>query len=253
MDFVNEGKLEKERERKQAEWERVRKAEDPIEAPAEVFDNRTLYDKLKEQHEIKKGEHDSTHSLKNMVRGLDCDELEFLDDVHRAKRNREKELALEEKKELDEVKKALCKEQKFVDQPKLTDLPNKKTVIPTHKKENKQSALLANAVKRKHSAITSASLKTNEEISILLVNNELNEMDEVNQSKVVKRVQESKSKSQIVVGILPGIGDYDSDSSSNSSSDDDEEEKAIIDNDLFNKGVNKGDRSVASKLVASDQ
>ena len=30
MDFVKEGKLEAEQKRKQAEWERVRKEEDPI-------------------------------------------------------------------------------------------------------------------------------------------------------------------------------------------------------------------------------
>jgi len=30
MDFVKEGKLEQEQARKQAEWERVRKADDPI-------------------------------------------------------------------------------------------------------------------------------------------------------------------------------------------------------------------------------
>ena len=52
--FVTEDKIEEERKRRQAEWERVRKPSDPIEAPADTFDNRTLYDKLKEQHEIKK-------------------------------------------------------------------------------------------------------------------------------------------------------------------------------------------------------
>ena len=30
MDFVKEGKLEEEKKRKQAEWERVRSKEDPI-------------------------------------------------------------------------------------------------------------------------------------------------------------------------------------------------------------------------------
>ncbi len=30
MDFVKEGKLEQEQARRQAEWERVRKADDPI-------------------------------------------------------------------------------------------------------------------------------------------------------------------------------------------------------------------------------
>jgi hypothetical protein len=34
-----------------------------VEAPPEVFDNRTLYDKLKEQHEIKKKEFEETYSL----------------------------------------------------------------------------------------------------------------------------------------------------------------------------------------------
>ena len=85
MDFVNEGKLDEERKRRQAEWERVRKPEDPIgvdliyydlsfeqhhwwlyliiEAPAEVFDGRSLYDRLKEQHEIKKKEFEGTFAL----------------------------------------------------------------------------------------------------------------------------------------------------------------------------------------------
>jgi len=30
MDFVNEGKFEEEQKRRQAEWERVRKPEDPV-------------------------------------------------------------------------------------------------------------------------------------------------------------------------------------------------------------------------------
>lgn len=34
-----------------------------LEAPAEVFDNRTLYDKLKEQHEIKKAEYEDQYSI----------------------------------------------------------------------------------------------------------------------------------------------------------------------------------------------
>jgi hypothetical protein len=33
------------------------------EAPPEVFDNRTLYDRLKEQHEIKKAEFENEHSI----------------------------------------------------------------------------------------------------------------------------------------------------------------------------------------------
>ncbi len=83
MDFVKEGKVDEENKKRQAEWERVRKKEDPIgnlidfkllfnyiktifnylEAPPEVFDNRSLYEKLKEQHEIKKKEFEDKHAL----------------------------------------------------------------------------------------------------------------------------------------------------------------------------------------------
>lgn len=61
--FVAEGKLEEEHKRRQAEWERVRKPSDPIEAPAEMFDNRTLYDRLKEQHEFKKKQFEDQFAL----------------------------------------------------------------------------------------------------------------------------------------------------------------------------------------------
>ena len=64
--FVGEGKVDEENKRRQAEWERVRKPSDPVEAPAEVFDNRTLYDKLKEQHEIKKKSFEDQYAMSNM-------------------------------------------------------------------------------------------------------------------------------------------------------------------------------------------
>ena len=41
---------------------------DKTEAPPEVFDNRTLYEKLKEQHEIKKQEFESQHALSECKR-----------------------------------------------------------------------------------------------------------------------------------------------------------------------------------------
>jgi hypothetical protein len=61
--FVTEGKLDEERKRRQVEWERVRKPNDPIDAPAEVFDNRTLYDRLKEQNEIKRKQFEEQFAL----------------------------------------------------------------------------------------------------------------------------------------------------------------------------------------------
>ena len=97
-----------------------------VEAPPEVFDNRTLYDKLKEQHEIKKKEFEETYSLsqiktinnlkssiisyndidliENQVRGVDSDEVQFLNEIDRARLEKEREIRLQERKELEEVK-----------------------------------------------------------------------------------------------------------------------------------------------------
>ncbi len=65
--FVSEGEVDEDNKRRQAEWERVRKPSDPIEAPAEVFDNRTLYDKLKEQHEIKKKSFEDQYAISELL------------------------------------------------------------------------------------------------------------------------------------------------------------------------------------------
>jgi hypothetical protein len=70
--FLSEEQIEIDRQRRQADWERVRSAQDPIgmehfsfpinlllcfvEAPAEAFDTRSLYEKLKVQHDSKKKE-----------------------------------------------------------------------------------------------------------------------------------------------------------------------------------------------------
>jgi hypothetical protein len=63
MNFVTEDSIEEERKKRQAEWEKVRKPSDPIEAPTDNSDNRTLYEKLKEQHEIKKRDFEDQFAL----------------------------------------------------------------------------------------------------------------------------------------------------------------------------------------------
>lgn len=76
----------------------------------------------------------------------------------------------------------------------------------------------------------------------------------VTEDEDVKRKKQETTKSQIVVGVLPGIGNYDSDSSSNSENDsDDEAENSIINNNslndvLFNKG-SSASKSAAGKLA----
>ena len=72
-----------------------------------------------------------------------------MNDVDRARRAKEREQYLEERKEIEEVKKALTMDSvKVVAAETLKSVP-KPVSIPSHKKENKQAGLLANAIKRK--------------------------------------------------------------------------------------------------------
>lgn len=277
MDFVKEGKLDEERKRRQAEWERVRSKEDPVEAPAEVFDNRTLYDKLKEQNDIKKKEFEDQYSLKNQVRGVDGDEVHFLNECDRVRLQREKEIRMEERKELEQVKKAAQ-----IASP--DSVPKIVVTLPTNKKENKQAELLAHAIKRKSSQPGSASStliklantsfekitsdstrKTSSKLHLNKENesssdgsSESGSGDESDTRGRKKLKEEPKSTaavsvraSQIVAGILPGLGDYDSDSSSvseNSTDDDhDENEGSLNTHALLNR--KSSDISAAAKLT----
>ncbi len=88
-------------------------------------------------------------TTEHYIRGIDNDEYEFLNDVDRARRAKERQQYLEEKKEIEEVKKALTMESvKAPETSRVKSLP-KPVNIPIHKKENKQAGLLANAIKRK--------------------------------------------------------------------------------------------------------
>ena len=51
--FVTEADLEEARKNRQAEWERVRKPDDPEEAPEETYDHRSLFERLEEHKRVK--------------------------------------------------------------------------------------------------------------------------------------------------------------------------------------------------------
>ena len=56
--FVSEAELDERRKRRQEEWEKVRKPEDPEECPEEVYDPRSLYERLQEQKDRKQQEYE---------------------------------------------------------------------------------------------------------------------------------------------------------------------------------------------------
>ncbi|XP_059569647.1 PSME3-interacting protein isoform X2 [Alligator mississippiensis] len=182
--FVSESELDERRKRRQEEWEKVRKPEDPEE---------------------------------NMVRGLDEDETNFLDEVSRQQELIEKQRREEELKELNEYRSTLTKVGVSADPKKEAE---KK--LPMKSVENKnrfsQAKLLAGAVKHRSSeggnSVKRLKLDTDH--------------DDKNQEKpsCVPLGSSSMSGSSVhcpsaavCIGILPGLGAYSGSSDSESSSD----------------------------------
>ena len=148
--FVSEAELDERRKRRQEEWEKVRKPEDPEECPEEVYDPRSLYERLQEQKDRKQQEYEEQFKFKNMVRGLDEDETNFLDEVSRQQELIEKQRREEELKELKEHRSNLHKVGISSENKKEVE---KKAVKPTETKNKfSQAKLLAGAVKHKRSA-----------------------------------------------------------------------------------------------------
>ncbi|XP_009979342.1 PREDICTED: protein FAM192A isoform X2 [Tauraco erythrolophus] len=215
--FVSEAELEERRKRRQEEWEKVRKPEDPKECPEEAYDPRSLYERLQEQREKKQQEFEEQFKFKNMVRGLDEDETHFLDEVSRQQELLEKQRREEELKELNEYRSTLTKVGVSMDPKKETE---KKLPMKSVENKNKfsQAKLLAGAVKHRSSdggnSVKRLKLDTDH--------------DEKSQEKPSCVPLGSSSvggstvhcpSAAVCIGILPGLGAYSGSSDSESSSD----------------------------------
>ncbi|XP_076659375.1 PSME3-interacting protein isoform X2 [Halictus rubicundus] len=106
--FISEAEIAEQRRTRQQEWERVRTADQPLEVPEEPCDPRSLYERLQEQKNKRDAEYEEAHKLKNMIKGLDDDEVEFLDLVDRTKLEEERKKNLEEEKEIRDFKAAVA-------------------------------------------------------------------------------------------------------------------------------------------------
>ncbi|XP_056015241.1 PSME3-interacting protein-like [Ostrea edulis] len=102
--FVSQDTLDEKRKKRQEEWEEKRGPEDPIECPEEVVDNRSLYERLQEQKNKKDQEYEDQFALKNSVKGLQEEEVAFLDQVSDQQIAIEKARSSEEAKIIRELK-----------------------------------------------------------------------------------------------------------------------------------------------------
>ncbi|XP_041123861.1 PSME3-interacting protein-like isoform X3 [Polyodon spathula] len=212
--FESETEIEEKRKKRQEEWEKVRKPEDPEECPEEVYDPRSLFDRLQEQKDKKQQEYEEQFKFKNMVKCLDEDETNFLDEVSRQQMLVEKQRRDEDLKELNEYRSTLSK---LTANTETRKEPEKKAVIKPVENKNtfSQAKLLAGAVKRR-SSDTSDSVKKQKL--------EIKEDSSHRGSEAVGRFSGAGSvvhhpSVAVCVGILPGLGAYSGSSDSDSSTD----------------------------------
>ncbi|XP_078339062.1 PSME3-interacting protein-like [Crassostrea virginica] len=210
MRFVSQDSLDEKRKQRQEEWEQKRKPEDPLECPEEVVDNRSLYERLQEQKNKKDEEYQEQFALKNSVKGLQEDEVAFLDHVS------DQQIAIEKARNTEEAR--VIRELKEANVHKIPDTKQKEEKKPVKQQigasQNKKSqqALLAGVVKRK-SAV---------------------QIEDTKKRKLSSEAQQTSSNAQgsqtaTIIGILPGLGAYNNDTSdSETTSSESEEDTKIV-------------------------
>lgn len=102
---MSENTLEEARQKRQEEWEKVRKPDQPKEAPEEEYDSRSLFERLEANRKSKQAEWDAEHDIKKVARGIDDDEADFLSKVDDIKSKFDLERRQEEKSELENYRK----------------------------------------------------------------------------------------------------------------------------------------------------
>ncbi|KRY33893.1 Uncharacterized protein T01_1057 [Trichinella spiralis] len=149
-EFVTEDQLSEERKLRQQEWERVRRSDQPKEAPEPEIDCRPLYVRLQEQREKSQMEFEESVRLKHSIRGLDEEEVGFLHLIDCVREREQKKIKSEEDELIEEVRK---KQSELTDEsPVKLNLTEPSTTKVTEKKPkpvNKQAKLLLKAIKRK--------------------------------------------------------------------------------------------------------
>lgn len=73
-------------------------------APEEPYDGRSLFERLKEQRDAKDLEFEESRKFKNMIRGLDEDEVDHLAEIDDRKLQAERKQKEEELKELQDYR-----------------------------------------------------------------------------------------------------------------------------------------------------
>ncbi|KAG8237049.1 hypothetical protein J437_LFUL016115 [Ladona fulva] len=247
--FISEAELEERRRFRQEEWEKVRKPDEPLEAPEEQYDHRSLFDRLQEQKQKKELEYQESIKLKNMIKGLDDEEVEFLDLIEQRKAEEEKRKWAEDAKEIQEFRDRVVslQEQSLTDRlsaeirrpATLSGTGNsKQSSFSIGIKKNSQHRLLAGAVVKKRPAseevadnekrprletATSSKATENDAESTTVPSSKAEKCSEPKESEDVSAKEPCVTGGLRCIGILPGLGSYPDSSDSEQSSNTDED------------------------------
>lgn len=248
--FVTESEINEARKLRQEEWEKVRQPDQPLERPEEPYDGRSLFDRLKEQKMKKDMDYEEAHKLKNLIRGLDDDEVQFLELVDQNKMEMEKKQMLEEEQELKDFRSRVATlQEESVDKKIQNDL---KTMIKPQTSINptrpSQKSLLGIGIKRKNGEVKSSvtvapTVTTNKQAKLEEKVSKGNEEGEKSTSSK-QQVKDIKDLPCIktdkldkghfkCVAVLPGLGSYNESSDSEISSGSDDEPQGCEDSGKY--------------------
>ncbi|XP_045505170.1 PSME3-interacting protein [Colias croceus] len=230
--FISESEILEARRRRQEEWEKVRTEDQPQEAPEEPYDTRPLYQRLEEQRMKKEAEYEEAHKLKNMIRGLDDDEVGFLDLVERTKAEVAQQISIEEHKEMQEFRERVSN---LAESEEITRL--RAQLAPTRSTQtNTQKNKLQGVVVRKRKASEMEGEQKQEKGPTPPKNGLVSES--------APKIEDVETLGAMrCVGVLPGLGHYsDSTTDSDDSSDNDENDKCCGRRDLLGRKPESSDK-----------
>ncbi|XP_077302829.1 PSME3-interacting protein isoform X2 [Arctopsyche grandis] len=235
--FVSEVELAEARRRRQQQWELVRQPDQPEEAPEETFDPRPLYQRLEEQKNKKDAEFEEAHKLKNMIRGLDDDEVGFLELVEQSKASVARQISLEEQREMKEFRERVSTVQDSVERERLQQISSVRQPINKKSSTSNTRSMLQGVIVKKRKVSETDSDKNDQppaKNGNVLPNGDTNNHRNGHSAKEVQAnpvsiVNNSKEIANIPVmsgrqciAILPGIGPYKDSSDSECSDDSDD-------------------------------
>ncbi|XP_075985275.1 PSME3-interacting protein isoform X2 [Anticarsia gemmatalis] len=208
--FISESEILEARRRRQEEWDKVRTEDQPKEAPEEPYDKRPLYQRLEEQRVKKEAEYEEAHKLKNMIRGLDDDEVGFLDLVERSKAKAAQQISIEEQREMQEFRERVSNLAESEEMIRLrAQIAPARSTQATSQAQTQKSKLQG-AVVRKRKA---SEMETQKEVPAKSAPaTKTNGQPKSTEPEIVSNVKTVGALR--CIGILPGLGHYDTDSTS---------------------------------------